>query len=110
MEREGISTLSICGFPRALRGLLIFENCFRVCVKKFLFGNALVWRFSLCLILVSVLKNVNKANVLKLFLKSSFLCKCKSFEQTSNNYLLYYSKRVILFLFSFRQCYPTISE
>ena len=35
MEREGVSTLSIHGFPWALRHLFIFEIFFRVCVKKF---------------------------------------------------------------------------
>ena len=28
MQREGVSTLSICGFPRTLRGLLFFKNAF----------------------------------------------------------------------------------
>ena len=35
MEMEGVSTLSIRGFPWALRYLLIFENCFCVCFEKF---------------------------------------------------------------------------
>ena len=110
METEGVSTLSICGFARVLRGLLIFQDDFMLCVFEIFLKDALVKRITLRLTLVSVLKSVNKVNVLKLFLKSSFLCKCKMFEQTSNSYLIFVLEKVVLFLFSFRQCYPTISE
>ena len=45
MEREGVSTLSIRGFPQTLRYLLIFENC--LCVYGFesfslLYGNSCI--------------------------------------------------------------------
>ena len=42
MEREGVSTLSLCGFPRALRYLLILKTiCVFVCFESFclLYGN-----------------------------------------------------------------------
>ena len=36
MKREGVSTLSICGFPRALRYLLVLKTAFVfVCFEKF---------------------------------------------------------------------------
>ena len=47
MEREGVSTLSIRGFPWALRGLLIFQDAFVLCVFENVFENALVRQFSL---------------------------------------------------------------
>ena len=45
MEREGIITLSIRGFPRALRYLLIFENCLCLCVLEdfcLFYGNSCI--------------------------------------------------------------------
>ena len=45
---------------------------------------------------------------LKMFFKE-VLCKCK---HGLRNHLtaIYFTRKVFLFLFSFRQCYPTISE
>ena len=65
MEREGVSTLSIYSYLRALRGFLLFEIplCF-VCLK--MFGKLLSAVICFALTLVSVLKNVDKANVLKM--------------------------------------------
>ena len=58
--------------------------------------------------LISVLKSVDKE-----FFESVFEMSCVSekvcFEQASRNYLLLL-ERFVLFLLSFRQWYPTISE
>ena len=52
MEREGVSSLSICGFPRALRYLLILKTSFVfVCFEKF---------DCFIITLISVLKGVIK--------------------------------------------------
>ena len=59
--------------------------------------------------LVAVLKSVDKANF---FCKVVFeMCKCKKFVLSiaSKKYLLIL-KRFVIFLLSFRQCYPTICE
>ena len=48
MEREGVSTLSIRGFPRALRCLAhVLKIACALCVLKNHFENALVRRFAL---------------------------------------------------------------
>ena len=110
MEREGVITLSIRSYLWALRGLLIFKIplCF-MCLK--MFGKFLSVAICFVLTLVSVLKSVNKANVLKICFLKCFCVGAKScFEQTSNNYLLLYLKRFVIFLLPFRQRYPTISE
>ena len=62
MEREGISTLSIRGFPRVLRYLLIFLKNVCVCVFLKIFVCFMIT-------LVSVLKSVDKA-FLKIVLKA----------------------------------------
>ena len=62
MEREGISTLSIRGFPRALRGLLFLKFLGTCILKKKLFYFVIT--------LVSVPKSVTKLflkTVLKVF-------------------------------------------
>ena len=109
MEKEGISTFSIHGFPWALRYLLIFENCFRVCVKKFVL-KCLSAEIHFMATLVSVLKRVIKCfenfflkSVLKVYGVESL------FEQVPNNYLPT-QKKTVIFLLSLRQCYPSISE
>ena len=48
MEREGVSTLSICGFPRALKYLLILKIAFVfVCFEKFSMFESRVLNFVL---------------------------------------------------------------
>ena len=65
MKREGASTLSIHGFPWALRYLLIFQITY-----------VLVWKmFYFMITLVSVLKGVTKF-VLKIAFER---CKCEKF-------------------------------
>ena len=60
MEREGVSTLSIRGFPRALRYLLIFKLLSCVCVLLKSFEICLSAVFHFMVTLVSVLKGVIK--------------------------------------------------
>ena len=61
MEREGVRTLSIRSFLRALRCLAHFEIRCALCVLKSIFENDLVRRFSFLISLVSVLKSADKA-------------------------------------------------
>ena len=72
MEREGVTTLSIHGFPWALRGFLIFK--IPLC---FVFENVLKtpWYSELCN--VSENSGENIQSVLKCLLKSSFCVSVK---------------------------------
>ena len=85
MEREGVSTLSIRGFPQALRYLLkVFSKIAFLCVcgfeRSFLFERC-KWE-NFCFVL--------KERVLKNHLPTR--------------------KRNQSMLMSFRQCYPTMNE
>ena len=53
MGRERVSTLSIHGFPWALRYLLIFENCLCLCVLR----DFVCFMITLVSVLKSVIKH-----------------------------------------------------
>ena len=101
MEREGVSTLYIRSYLRALRYLLIFQiACVCFAFEIFLFYFVLT--------LVSVLKSVTK-----LFLKTLFEKSVSVEKFVMSKYLLastYSEKNIVSILVSFRQCYPTIEK
>ena len=61
MEREGVSTISLRSYLRALRGLLILKVLYALCVLKNVL-KCLSAAICFVLTLVSVLKSVDKAN------------------------------------------------
>ena len=94
MKREGISTLSIRGFPRALRYFTHFlKFLVYACFEKFYFMITL-YRSQEC-----------DEVVLNFFLKCVSV---KSFDLSKYLLTSTYSKKVSSF--SFRQCYPIIKE
>ena len=73
MEREGVSTLSIRSYLQALRGFLILKYLCALCIWKFVLK--MPWYGRLCNVSRECGESIQ--SVLKMFLKSSFLCKCK---------------------------------
>ena len=103
MEREGVSTLSIRSYLQDLQLLAHLKCLVFVCMKKYFEKTPQCGE--LCNV-SRVVENVYKVSLKIFFLKRVYVWKVALFEQASKNYLP--TRKGLLF--SFRRCYPTISE